>query len=329
MNLYKICFVVCYFGQLPDYFSLWLISCRNNPSVDFLIITDDKQQFEYPKNVKKVEMTFNEVKRRIQKNFDFSINLERVYKMCDFKPSYGEAFSDYLAGYDYWGYCDIDLIWGNIRHFLTEDILNKYTRILTRGHCSLFKNNAEVNRMYRTITHEGCQNYKEVFTSDKNYAFDEWAGHLGWGLSEILRRNNVKQYDEIVFLDCNFLRYRLFPGKDAIPNADSDCIVVYENKKIQAYFLNNGELEKKEFMYYHFQKRPPIFHCNLSGDFAFCPPADIKAIDQNMTKYTYKQLRRYRRLFMEPIKFRKEQIIKVIKDILCNGVGKSGFFKAR
>lgn len=41
------------------------------------------------------------MKERIQRIFDFPISLERPYKLCDYKPSYGEVFKDELAGYDF------------------------------------------------------------------------------------------------------------------------------------------------------------------------------------------------------------------------------------
>ena len=47
--------------------------------------------------------------------------------------------------YDFWGYCDIDLIFGNIRKFITDDILDKYDKILSRGHFTLFRNKDSIN----------------------------------------------------------------------------------------------------------------------------------------------------------------------------------------
>lgn len=35
-------------------------------------------------------------------------------KLCDLRPIYGEIFRKYLVGYDYWGYGDIDVIYGNL-----------------------------------------------------------------------------------------------------------------------------------------------------------------------------------------------------------------------
>ena len=49
-------------------------------------------------------------------------------------------FSEYLTGYDFWGHCDIDLLWGNIRRFVTDEKLKKYKKLYTAGACVLYKN---------------------------------------------------------------------------------------------------------------------------------------------------------------------------------------------
>lgn len=52
------------------------------------------------------------------------VAIPNSYKLCDFKPTYGLIFSEYIAKYDFWGMGDIDVIYGNIRDFITEDVLN-------------------------------------------------------------------------------------------------------------------------------------------------------------------------------------------------------------
>lgn len=125
----SIAFVIPWGGNLPVYFQLWLESCRRNPSVDFLVFTDDCTEYNYPDNVKVHYMSFEQMKELFQKHYDFPLSISAPYKFCDFRPAFGEIFSDYLVGYDYWGHCDVDLIWGDIRKFVTDDVLTKYKRI--------------------------------------------------------------------------------------------------------------------------------------------------------------------------------------------------------
>ena len=50
----KICFIIPYFGNFKNYFQLFLNSCRLNSDINWLIITDNKDEYDYPKNVKRI-----------------------------------------------------------------------------------------------------------------------------------------------------------------------------------------------------------------------------------------------------------------------------------
>ena len=58
----KICLIILYFGKLPNYFDLWLNSCKYNSSIDFLIFTDDRTEYDYPKNVRVIYTSFEKIK---------------------------------------------------------------------------------------------------------------------------------------------------------------------------------------------------------------------------------------------------------------------------
>lgn len=148
--MYSIAYVVPYFGKFPKGFQFWLLSCKCNPSIDWLIFTDDKTPYDYPENVKVTYWTFDQMKKKVQAIYDFPIFLERPYKLCDFKPAYGEIFADELKDYDFWGHCDIDLVWGNIRKFYTDEVLGQYEKVGFNGHSNLYKNTPEVCARYRT-----------------------------------------------------------------------------------------------------------------------------------------------------------------------------------
>lgn len=60
-----------YFGQLPNTMDIWLKTCSYNSSVDFLLYTDDQTDYDYPDNVKKVQLSFQEIKKVIQNKFEF------------------------------------------------------------------------------------------------------------------------------------------------------------------------------------------------------------------------------------------------------------------
>jgi len=102
-----------------------------------------------------------------------NINIEKYYKLCDFKPAYGLIYKEFISTYDFWGYCDIDTIWGNIRLFMPNDILERYYVISARhdyltGSFTIFKNNDYNLELFRQ-----SRDYIKVYTSQDNYCFDE------------------------------------------------------------------------------------------------------------------------------------------------------------
>ena len=140
----KICMVVPYFGKLPQSFNFFLLSCAYNPDVDWLLLTDDDRPLPYPENVHCVVMSFDALRARFQTKFSFPLSLERPYKLRDYRPAYGFLLEEELRGYDFWGCCDVDMMFGDIGVFITGDMLSRYDQIGRMGHFSLYRNTPEM-----------------------------------------------------------------------------------------------------------------------------------------------------------------------------------------
>ena len=54
----KVAFIVPYFGRFPRNFQLWLNSCAWNSDFYWLVFTDDRTCYNYPKNVSITYLTF-------------------------------------------------------------------------------------------------------------------------------------------------------------------------------------------------------------------------------------------------------------------------------
>ncbi|MFI5140412.1 MAG: DUF6625 family protein, partial [Sphingobacteriales bacterium] len=126
-----------------------------------------------PANVKFVYKTLNDISNIAAIKLGFPVNIGDPYKLCDFKPAYGLLFSELLTGYDFWGQSDIDVIYGNIRGFITDDLLSEFDFIsirhdYTSGCFALYKNNPFVNNLFKR-----SKDYLKVFTGNKHYCFDE------------------------------------------------------------------------------------------------------------------------------------------------------------
>ena len=248
MSKKRIAIIIPYFGELPSHFNLFLKSCSKNKDIDFLLFTDDERVFNYPENVKKHIMRFNDLNDIINTKLNINIKIKRPYKLCDFRPSYGKIFENYLGEYEFWGFCDIDLIFGDISKFITHDITEQYNKILINGHFQIYRNINEVNNYY--LLNNSKISFEKVANSNKNHQFDEMGG-----IYDILKENGIPQYfNNRIFAD-------IYPkSKKLIDNR------FLNNYYRQAYLWENGRLfhlkiklfnkvEKREILYLHFQKR--------------------------------------------------------------------------
>jgi hypothetical protein len=93
--------------------------------------------------------------------------------LCDFRPAFGDIFAEELTGYEYWGHCDLDVLFGRIRDHLPSEAFDA-DKILFQGNFALYRNTPDAARWYR---HEvGRISYRDVFTDPAARHFDEWGG---------------------------------------------------------------------------------------------------------------------------------------------------------
>ena len=253
----KVGFIVAYFGTLPSYFQLFLESCRNNTCFDWLLFTDDMTEYAYPDNVHRISMDFSACRKIVQDHFDFPITLSSPKKLCDYKCAYGYIFQDYLREYNWWGHCDLDQIFGDLSKFITTDMLNKYDKIGSLGHLTLYRNNADNNQIFKRQIN-GRVRYREVFSSDRGFAFDEWLpGNINEMFIESGRSimldnlgadiNSYKTVFTLVHYDIKKRQYYI----DNIKNS----IFSWEDGKIYRIYISKKKVVKIEFPYVHLQKR--------------------------------------------------------------------------
>ncbi len=251
--MYKIGIVICYFGKLPNYFNLWLNSCKYNQTIDFLLFTDDQTEYDYPKNVKVYYVSFNEIKRKIQEKFEFKINLNEPYKLCDYKPTYGLIFNKELKEYDFWGHCDLDTIWGNLRKYLQDDILERYDKLFCNGHFSIYKNNNIINNNFKEIIDiESNQPlYKKVFQQNKSFCFDEVLG-----IVQLYNKGRYTMYtNKQVIADISIKYNNLIPICEKNKKYIFEFNSLNSVSKIYGYYKKEKKILKREFFYIHLQKR--------------------------------------------------------------------------
>lgn len=152
----SIVLIVPYIGKWPLWFEAHLVSIVQNPTINWLFITDCQIPKNYPENIRFVPTTLESLNNEINNILEIEVPLT-PRKLCDVRPAYGKIFQEYIKEYDFWGFCDLDIIWGNIRNYVVEDILSNFDIISSRkeaisGHFTLFRNTATNNDFYKNIT---------------------------------------------------------------------------------------------------------------------------------------------------------------------------------
>lgn len=264
----KVCFVVPYFGNFPSTFNYWLNCCKRNPDFTWLIYTDVVKEYDYPKNVKVIHISFEQLKKNIENKLGFKTGLNYPYKLCDFRPLYGDLFREDLEGYTHFGWCDLDIIFGRLNNFLTPTLLNKYDKISIFGHMSILKNTPSICKLYKKT------DFKKILISTKTKAFDEKSQSPN--INELMESNGYKVLPRFNFCDIasdmyNFHCYTYQGGRKAVLEKYSPTIFLYDSGNLYRYSLNNREIVKKEIAYVHFQKRRIEVSSQYTDKFALVP----------------------------------------------------------
>ena len=254
----KCVFILPYFGKFNDYFNLFLKSCEKNAKYNWLIFTDDIKKYNYPSNVSVIYTTFDEIKECFKNKIGFEISLPSPYKLCDFKPTYGLVFEEYIQEYEYWGHCDCDVIFGNLDKILSPLLNEGFDKLFAAGHLTIYKNTLENNRRFLQDYH-GKNLAKEFLEVPEICWFDEdWKTD---NIHTMFLESSAKVYSEVLAFNPSG-KYAYFVQRNYIP---AEHRYVEERYKKALYAWNDGniirqtleenELKVEEYLYLHLQHR--------------------------------------------------------------------------
>ena len=234
--------------------ALTLKTMGANPTFDWLIFSDQAPPVNLPSNIRFFPHQLQNLAQRIEKTAGTNVSISRPYDLHVYRPCFGQVFADHLGSYDFWGHCDLDVLWGDLRAFLCEEILETYDRVLIRGHLSLYRNTPRINAAYK-LPIPGGHDFRFAFARPSCGQFDEWKG-----INLIFRYHNLKQFH------ANWIADILPPSRFAVPAFRTvsqpnfpDQIFYWYQGKVYRAFLYEGGVWDEEFAYIHFQKRkfPP------------------------------------------------------------------------
>ncbi|WP_309215819.1 DUF6625 family protein [Lacticaseibacillus rhamnosus] len=153
---------------------------------------------------------------------------------------------------DWWGYFDVDLVFGNISKFLKDSYLDSYDRIFTHGALTLYRNNNFMNNLWNyNFNLPEVPNFSTVATHTAIFAFDEW----GWGKNKgrgisyaVQHLPSVRQFDDTtLFADLNPNTFNFMTA-----NGEKITKLKYFHGDVIGF---DGDRNERHYLYAHFQKR--------------------------------------------------------------------------
>ena len=231
----------------------FLISCKYNPSIKWIIITNDnKNNLDIPPNVEFIYHSFISYCQLVSSKLKINFHPKNPYKLCDIKPALGVIHKDLIKNYDFWGFGDLDVIYGDLRKYFSEDRLNKKSLFSTHktrvaGHLCLIKNHPKLNQAFMKV-----RNWRNIFEDEKHYAFDE----KNFSKIFLKHKNLPKFLRNILKLFNPWLRLAEFNEVYSTANTRIKWLDDTLNFP-ETWFWNKGKItnnlnEEIDFPYFHF-----------------------------------------------------------------------------
>lgn len=250
-----------------------------NTDIDFYLFTDH-DTLRSEQNILVTHTTLPALKERFEQILGFHVSLTYPQKLCDFKPAYGELFADVLREYPYWGYCDCDLVFGDIAKALSLEKNGPCEVFGGLGSLSVFRNDNHLNHLYRQEIN-GRSRYREVFEEEGICVFDEW--WRGPGIHTLFQQEGICVHD-IPAADIRIMKQRrgfYYPFFTLDEDLDVEgareewaSLVYKKGKSLHCFTLwSNDDVSVREIAYAHFQKRPIAVKHTAQNRYAILPNA--------------------------------------------------------
>jgi hypothetical protein len=233
----KIILLCLWIGKLPDYFKYHYQTCISNKNVDFLLITDQKIELKYSSNYKIINITLSELKERIDSSMNIDWHFSNNRNICSLKCGLGDIFYDEIKNYSYWGFHDIDTLFGDFNKFVIPyleyyDIIsfgvkNYHDRL--SGPLMIIRNDEKYNKLYR-------RKFDEFVNKLYNYQIDSFDETE---FNSIVKEDSEIKY-KILYEVCNFLIEKSYPLYESIWSGSK--LLIDDQEKLIHHFIDKNNI---------------------------------------------------------------------------------------
>ena len=227
-----------YFGRWPKWINFFVESCKWNPDVQWRIYTDCGKPENKADNIDFVPIGFDDYKGLVRERLKIAFDPAQPYKLCDIKPALGAIHEREIADYPFFGYGDIDVIYGDISRFYSKekfanlDVISTHPERLS-GHFAVLRNTSTLRHAFEQIP-----DYRAMLEAQQMVGMDES------GFSEIFLSSS-KERTSFVERHSTVLCWRGW----------HDATMDYPKR----WFWRNGQLTnerdgERQFLYLHFMR---------------------------------------------------------------------------
>jgi len=166
--------ILCpYFGRWPAWINFFIESCKWNPEVRWRLYTDCGKPENSADNVDVVHVSFDSYKKAVSRRLEIEFDPIDPYKLCDLKPALGFVHEKEISEFSFFGFGDLDVIYGGISRFYSEarlkgiDVASTHPERLS-GHFAIFRNTIANRHAFENIP-----DYREKLKMQSAAGLDE------------------------------------------------------------------------------------------------------------------------------------------------------------
>lgn len=251
VNRPRILFLIPYFGAWPFWMPFFLQSCRANPDIDWLLFSDCPVLETLPPNVQVRSISYGDYCALAAERMGIAFAPSNPYKLCDIKPALGHIHEADLRGYDFWAFGDLDLVYGDLRAWLSDTRLQRYDVLTTHarrvaGHLCVLRNTPRYRELFMRM-----KQWQQRFSDPHHHAMDEGA----FSRLFMWRKNFPKPLFKLVGLFNPLRRASLFIEAYTTPNG---CIAWRDGTQQfpRRWYWRHGKIsndrDELHYPYFHF-----------------------------------------------------------------------------
>ena len=109
---------IVFFGELPPWLPLTLTSMAMNARVQFVVVGDAAPPPVIPQNVRFEQISYPAMQSRLAKLIEADVRYNWTYKGNDIKPAAPALYPHLVAGYEWWAWADLDVVFGDLLRFM-------------------------------------------------------------------------------------------------------------------------------------------------------------------------------------------------------------------